>query len=195
MKNIQDAVIAGIKDRVSVAIKVNQSVGIQVPENRHNDLLEAVFDFMYQNQNDAWTFVTISNTFKTLASRHKEIYDYQNIQFIDCISRYAGLEYQDPAKCTYIESPTMLEKTMLKIMNSFNNYPKDTDRYIIIDSLSALMIHNDFQIIRKFISLLMNRTRAENIHLVSILIEEEVDSNKLIQLNDKIVVLRDSFID
>jgi hypothetical protein len=41
----------------------------------------------------------------------------------------------------------------------------------------------------------MNRSRSENIHVVSILVEEEMDSSKLIQLNDKIIVLRDSFID
>ena len=84
---------------------------------------------------------------------------------------------------------------MLRTMSSFEGTSKEVDKYVIIDSVSALMIHNDFEIVRKFISLLMNRTRAENIHIVSVLIEEEVDSNRLIQLNDKIVVLRDSFID
>jgi hypothetical protein len=80
-------------------------------------------------------------------------------------------------------------------MSSFDGVSKEADKYLIIDSVSALMMHNDFDIIRKFISLLMNRTRAENIHIVSVLIEEEIDSNRLIQLNDKIVILRDSFID
>jgi hypothetical protein len=170
-------------------------VGIQVPENRHNDLLEALFNFMFNNPNDSWTFLTISNTFHSIAQNYKEILDHPNIRFIDCISRYAGLSYRDPTKCIYIESPTFLEKTMLRTMSSFEGTSKEVDKYVIIDSVSALMIHNDFEIVRKFISLLMNRTRAENIHIVSILIEEEVDSNRLIQLNDKIVVLRDSFID
>ena len=60
-----DAIIEGIRDRVAVAIKVNQSVGIQVPENRHNDLLEALFNTM-SSTDDIWNFVAISNT---LASR------------------------------------------------------------------------------------------------------------------------------
>jgi hypothetical protein len=41
----------------------------------------------------------------------------------------------------------------------------------------------------------MNKARSENIHIVSIVIEEEVDAHKLLQMNDKIVVLRDSFIE
>jgi hypothetical protein len=57
------------------------------------------------------------------------------------------------------------------------------------------MIYNDPEIIREFMTLVMNKSRSENIHVVSILVEEEMDSSKLIQLNDKIIVLRDSFID
>jgi archaellum biogenesis ATPase FlaH len=89
----------------------------------------------------------------------------------------------------------MLENLILEIINSLKSQNRDIDKYIVIDSLSALMIYNDSEIIREFISHVMNRSRTENIHVVSILVEEEMDSNKLIQLNDKIIVLRDSFID
>ncbi len=188
-----DAIIEGIRDRVAVAIKVNQSVGIQVPENRHNDLLEALFNTM-SSTDDIWTFVAISNTFDYISRTFKEISEHTNIKFIDCISRAAGVSGLLD-NCTYVESPTMLEKIGLEIMNNFRGVEDEVDKYIVIDSLSALMIYNDPEIIREFVSLLMNRTRSENIHVVSILIEEEVDSNKIMQLNDKIVVLRDSFID
>jgi archaellum biogenesis ATPase FlaH len=189
-----DAIIEGIRDRVAVAIKVNQSVGIQVPENRHNDLLEALFSSMTSNSNDTWTFFAVSNTFDYISRTFKEVAEQPNIKFIDCISRAAGVSGLQ-GNCTYIESPTMLEKAGLEIMHNFQGVKEDVDKYIVIDSLSALMIYNDPEIIREFVSLLMNRTRSENIHVVSILIEEEVDSNKIMQLNDKIVVLRDSFIE
>jgi len=80
-------------------------------------------------------------------------------------------------------------------LNNFKGMKRDLDKYIVIDSLSALMIYNDPEIIREFMTLVMNKSRSENIHVVSILVEEEMDSSKLIQLNDKIIVLRDSFID
>jgi archaellum biogenesis ATPase FlaH len=189
-----DAVIEGIRERVAAAIQVNQSVGIQVPENRHGDLLEAVFDSMCRNTHDIWTYVTVSKTFDYLSKVFKEGTRNTNIKFIDCISRAAGIT-DASTNCTFIESPVMLEKLILEILNNFKGMKREMDKYIIIDSLSALMIYNDPEIIREFISLVMNKSRAENIHVVSILIEEEMDSNKLIQLNDKIIVLRDSFID
>jgi KaiC/GvpD/RAD55 family RecA-like ATPase len=189
-----DAVIEGIRERVSVAIQVNQSVGIQVPENRHGDLLEAVFNSMCRNTHDIWTFVTVSKTFDYLTKTFKEGTRHPNIKFIDCISRAAGIS-DNSNNCIFLESPVMLENLILEIINNFKSPKRDMDKYIVIDSLSALMIYNDPEIIREFISLVMNRSRAENIHVVSILVEEEMDSNKLIQLNDKIIVLRDSFID
>jgi len=189
-----DAVIEGIKDRVSVAIKVNQSVGIQVPENRHDDLLEALFNFMLSNPNDVWTFVTASDTYDHISKTFKEISEHSNIKFIDCISRAAGVS-ELQSNCTYVESPTMLEIVSLEIMNNFRGVDDEVEKYVVIDSLSALMIYNDSEVIREFVSLLTSRARSKNIHIVTILVEEEADSNRLIQMNDKIVVLRDSFIE
>ena len=189
-----DAIIEGIKDRISVAIKVNQSVGIQVPENRHTDLLEALFNFMLSNPDNVWTFVTASDTFDHISKNFSELSEHRNIKFIDCISRAAGVS-ELQSNCTYIEGPTMVEILGLEVMNNFGGVKDNVEKYVVIDSLSALMVYNDSEIIREFVSLLMNRTRSKNIHIVTILIEEEVDSNKLIQMNDKIVVLRDSFIE
>ena len=189
-----DTVIEGIRERVCAAIQVNQSVGIQVPENRHNDLLEAIFNSMHRNTQDIWTFITVSKTLNYLTKTFKEITRIPNIKFIDCISRAAGIS-DNSNNCIYLESPVMLEHLILETLNNFKSQKYDIDKYIVIDSLSALMIYNDPELIREFISLVLNRSRAENIHVVTILVEEEMDSNKLIQLNDKIIVLRDSFID
>lgn len=189
-----DAVIEGIRERIAAAIQVNQSVGIQVPENRHGDLLEAIFDSICRNSHTTWTYITVSKTFDYLSKTFKEGTQQSNIKFIDCISRAAGIS-DNNTNCIYVESPVMLEKIILETLNNFKGMKRDLDKYIIIDSLSSLMIYNDAEIIREFVSLLMNRSRAENIHIVSILVEEEMDSSKLIQLNDKIIVLRDSFID
>lgn len=189
-----DAVLEGLKERISVAIKVNQSVGIQLPENRHTDLLQAIFNFVHSNSNEQWAFVTANNTFKHILKNFEIVSELKNIKFIDCISAVTGMPLPHD-QCTYIQSPTMLEKIGLEIMNNFKELSDDVEKYVVIDSLSSLLIYNDSELIREFISLLMNRTRVENIHIISILVEEEVDSNKLIQLNDKIIVLRDSFID
>ena len=120
----------------------------------------------------------------------------KNIKFIDCISRAAGIIRSDP-NCIYIESPTMLEKIGLEIMNIFKEVEEDTDKYLLIDSLSNLMIYNDPEIVTEFFYHILNRTRARDIHNISLAIEEEgleKHLNRLIYLNDKILRVRDSFI-
>ena len=189
-----DAVMEGIRERVAAAIRVNQSIGIKVPINRHTDLLEAVFHSIRKNQQDVWTFVTVSKPFDYIVKTFKEITENDNVKFIDCISRHAGIS-ESQNNCVYIESPVMLEKLLLEILHNFKGLKHETEKYIVIDSLSALMIYNNPAIIREFIELVMNRGRSENIHVISIIVEEEMDSNELIALNDKIIVLRDSFID
>lgn len=149
---------------------------------------------MLSNDHDVWTFVAVSKAFDYMEKTFKEVNEFSNIKFIDCVSRAAGISTHHN-NCTYIESPVMLEKLILEILNNFKGIKHEVDKYVVIDSLSALMIYNDPEIIREFIALLMNRSRSENIHVISILVEEEMDSNRLIQLNDKIIVLRDSFID
>ena len=189
-----DAIVEGIKDRIGAAIKVNQTVGIQVPENRHDSLKEALYNIMKSNNKDTWTVLTASDSYYNISKKFENITEFNNINFIDCISQVAGIS-QIQGNCKYIESPTMLETISLHMMNFFKGIKEDVDKFIIIDSLSALMLYNDKEIVREFVSLLMNKTRYQNIHVITILIEEEVGSDKLLQMNDKIVVLRDSFIE
>ena len=137
-----DVIVEGLKERIAVAIKTNQSIGIQVSENRHNDLLHALFSFMNTKQNEIWVFVTASNTFKHVSENFKNVYENKNIKFIDCISRSAGISTYDK-ECNYIESPTMLEKIALEILNIFKGIEQDVDKYVVIDSLRSLVIYND----------------------------------------------------
>ncbi len=190
-----NAVLEGLSERISIAIKVNLSVGIQLPENRHTDLLQALFNFMKSGSNERWAFVSINNTYDHLLKNYKVVSELKNTQFIDCISAATGTTHDNPKQCVYIQSPTMLERVWLEILQCFRGTSEETEKYVVIDSLSSLVIYNDTELVREFVSLLLNRTRSDNIHIVTVLIEEEVDSNKLLQLNDKIIVLRDSFIE
>ena len=107
-----------------------------------------------------------------------------------------GIEIVDIAS-KYIESPTMLEKVVMEVMNLFNKAPENAGKCLILDSLSTLMIYNDPPLVIEFFYHLLNKMRSENIHTISLVIEEgEGDKyiNKMIYLNDKILKVRDTFI-
>ena len=191
-----NTLINGLKERISTAITVNQAVGIILPSNNYADLVQALFGHMSTRPHDAWVYVTITRPYETIIKEFGDLSDNENIKFIDCISRAAGISKTDP-NCIYIESPTMLEKLGMEIINIFKEVDENVEKYLLIDSLSNMIIYNDPEIVTEFFYHLINKTRARNIHTISLAIEEEgMDKyfNKLIYLNDKILKVRDSFI-
>lgn len=191
-----NVLIDGLRERFANAVKVNQSIGILLPSSNYSDLAQAMFEHIKTCPDEAWVYVTVTRPYDAIVKQHGDMASHNNIRFIDCVSRASGISKANP-NCIFIESPTMLEKIGLEIMNIFKEVDENTDKYLVLDSLSNLIIYNDPDIITEFFYHLINRTRARDIHTISIAIEEEgMDKylNKLIYLNDKILKVRDSFI-
>jgi archaellum biogenesis ATPase FlaH len=190
-----NALIDSLKERVSKAVAFNQSVGVILPSSNYSDLIQAFFEYIRSRPEDAWVYVTITKPYENIVKQFGELAESKNIRFVDCISRAAGISKTDP-NCVYVESPSMLEKLGLEIINIFKTVDEKTNKYLILDSLSTLIIYNDQEIVTEFFYHLANRTRSRNIHIISLAIEEEgMDKfNKLLYLNDKILKVRDSFI-
>jgi len=191
-----NTLIDGLKERVSNAITVNQSVGILLPGNNYSDLIQALFEYMHSRPEDAWVYLSITRPYDSIIKDFKDMPEKKNIKFIDCISRAAGIPPKEPG-CIYIESPALLEKIILEITDVFRDLKEDINKYLIIDSLSSLLIYNDTPLVTEFFTHLSNRTRMLGIHTVSLVIEEETDEglNKILYLkSDKIIKVRESFI-
>jgi len=190
-----NTLIDSLKERVSKAVAFNQSVGVILPSSNYSDLIQAFFEYIRSRPEDAWVYVTITKPYENMVKQFGELAESKNIRFVDCISRAAGITKTDP-NCVYVESPSMLEKLGLEIINIFKTVDEKTNKYLILDSLSTLIIYNDQEIVTEFFYHLANRTRSRNIHIISLAIEEEgmEKFNKLLYLNDKILKVRDSFI-
>ena len=191
-----NVLIDGLKERILNAIKINQSIGILLPGSNYSDLSKALFELIKSNQDSTWVYLNVSKPYDILVKQFPYLNDLNNVKFIDCISRAAGLSKNHP-NCIFIESPSMLEKIGLEIINVFKDVNPETKKYLLIDSLTNMIIYNDPEIITEFFYQIINKTRARDIHTISLAIEEEgLDSyiNRLIYLNDKILKVRDSFI-
>ena len=191
-----NVLIDGLKERISNAVKINQSIGILLPGNNYTELIQAIFERIRDNPEEAWVYLTVTKPYDNLTKQFEYLQHSKNIKFIDCVSRAAGISRADQ-ECIFVESPTMLEKISLEIMNLFKEADDNAKKYLVIDSLSNLIIYNDPDIVTEFFYNIINRCRARDIHVISLAIEEEGLSqhlNRLIYLNDKILKVRDSFI-
>lgn len=191
-----NVLIDGLKERISNAIAVNQSIGILLPGSNYQDLIQAMFERIKSKPDEAWVYLNVTKPFQNISNQLPYVAELKNIRFIDCISRAAGIS--KPTKnVIFVESPTMLEKIGLEIMNIFKEVDPKTKKYLVIDSLTNLIIYNDPEIVTEFFYHIINRTRARDIHTISLAVEEEgMESylNRLVYLNDKILKVRDSFI-
>ena len=193
---MSNVLIDGLKERFSNAIKINQSVGILLPGNNYSDLIQALFEWIHSNPEEAWVYVTVSKPYENLIKQFEYLSNNTNIKVIDCISRAAGIS-KPASNCIFIESPSMLEKLGLEIMNIFKEVDESICKNLVLDSLSNLMIYNDADLVTEFFYQMINKTRARDVHIISLALEEEgMDKhiNRLIYLNDKILKVKDSFI-
>jgi len=191
-----NVLIDGLKERISNAIKMNQSIGILLPINNYSELIQALFERIHSDSEDAWVYVTVTKPYENLVRQFPYIATDKNIKIIDCISRAAGIS-KPATNCVFIESPSMLEKLGLEIINLFKEVDPEVNKYLIMDSLSNLIIYNDPDLVTEFFYQMINKTRAKDIHIISLALEEEgMDRhiNRLVYLNDKILKVRDSFI-
>lgn len=191
-----NVLIDGLKERIANAIKINQAIGILLPGNNYQDLTQALFELIRSNPDEAWVYVTVTKPHETLVKQFEFLRDSKNVKFIDCISRAAGIS-DDCPNCIFLESPSLLEKLGIEIINIFKEVDEGTSKYLVLDSLSNLVIYNDTEIVTEFFYHIINKTRVRDIHTISLAIEEEgmeTSLNRLIYLNDKILKVRDSFI-
>jgi len=191
------SIVEGLRERIPKSIMMNQTVGIILPDKYYRDIKQVIFEFLNSKSDSFAVYVTITRPYHTILNEFGDlIANNKNIRYVDCVSRIAGISKMDP-NCIFIESPTMLEKLGLEINNLFREADEKSSKYLIIDSLSTLMVYNDPEIVTKFFYYLINVTRAKDIHSVYLVIEEEEADKqikKLINLTDKIEKIVDSFI-
>lgn len=190
-----NTMLEGLKERIAKSAKIHQSVGVIVPVSNYADLHESLISHMLTSKDDLFIYINVTKTYDTISKLYPEIQERNNIKFIDCISRAAGIS-KTAKNCSFVESPVMLEKILMETMHMYRTFSSEGETYVILDSLSAFMIYNNAETVKEFFQHLVNKARAENIHTITIVIEEEMDDNmnKIIFLNDKIIKVKESFI-
>jgi hypothetical protein len=192
---MSNTLIDGLRERMVNAVGMNHSVGVVLPSNNYNDLTQALFDLIKEKNDAAWVYVTIANPFDSLKDRFASEIDPTSVFFIDCVSRAAGIQSIND-QCLFLDSPSELERLILEIVNAVKTAKADTS-FVVLDSLSSLVLYNDVFLVSEFFTHLMNNIRIADANTLSLCIEEEMDEvlNKVLYLkNDKIIKVRESFI-
>lgn len=116
--------------------------------------------------------LTVSRPADNLKNILKEKIKGINLYFIDSISQSVGC-HAKYANVAYITSPESLTEINIAIGKILKKL-KDKESFFILDSLSKLTFYHQVNPLFKFMNILINKCRSNNIRLVILGIEDDL---------------------
>lgn len=119
-------------------------------------------------------YITINRPYSSIIQTlYKKKISYKNIYFIDTITETAGGEPLKSEKVLYMSSPISLTDLGVAIDEMLHLLKDKGDVYLILDSVSMLLIYNNKASVVEFIHFITSKLRILNINGVLINIEEQ----------------------
>jgi len=133
-------------------------------------------------------YVTVSRPYRFISKEmQKRSINTDNLLFIDCISCMAG-DYSD-GTCTFVENPAALEEISMHIISLLDKIESD-EKFLIMDSVSALLIYNGTNSVKEFLMFLINKLRLEKVNGILLVIGNDAPGDLkqiLIAMCDKAI--------
>ncbi len=116
------------------------------------------------------TYVTANKPYSDLQKTIPSL--PENIQYVDTITALTGKDAPELPRVTYIESPLALVELNLAIAEKIAGIASN-QKFLIIDSVSTLLVYNAPQAVEKFCHTVIAKNRAPNLTMVLLMIESE----------------------
>jgi len=113
-----------------------------------------------------------------------------NIFFIDAISKSVSNEIRLTENCLYIPSPSHLTDLGMALTQALESMNRRGDKFLILDSISTLLVYNDFETVAKFVHFIISRLRVFGLVGLIISIEKILDEkmiNILMEMCDEVI--------
>ncbi len=132
----------------------------------------------FKSKDYAGIYVTLNTPITNLITLfEKASLNIENIYFIDGITKLTDSKVVESEHCQYVESPRdivdlsfLIDETMRKIQ-----HPK---KFVIIDSISTLMVYNSTQAIKQFAHSITGKIKSKNASGI-IFASDDTDSDAL----------------
>lgn len=168
----------------------NFIVGFIVGSDRYEETNLHLLEFFVNKLGYSGSYVTINRPYDNLIftlDKHKIKMD--KLFFIDCITRNIGGVERNAPNCLFLDSPSNLTDLGIAL-HEYVSLTKDSKRFLFLDSLSTLFVHNDRTTMMRFIHYITGKMRLWNINGIMISLHEETDKKIIAELSqfcDKIV--------
>lgn len=167
-------------------------VAFIVPPNKHEKLNFALLNILTNKKNFQGCYITVNKPHKHLVGLlKKNKVNSKNLVFIDCITKNISRSAAVEGNCIFIDSPTNLTALGIAIKEVVD-LMKPGQRFVFIDSLSSLLLHNSTAKVLKFFHFLSGKMRIWEIDGLMVSLHTETDKKLIAEIAefcDKIIRL------
>ncbi|MFH0969845.1 MAG: hypothetical protein V1776_00055 [Candidatus Diapherotrites archaeon] len=124
----------------------------------------------FQSKNMPGVYVTINKPYLDLVKTLSTAPD--NVKYVDVITALTGRETVDLPHVTFLDSPLALVELNLAIAEKLKLIASNS-KFLIIDSVSTLLVYNSTQAVEKFCHTVIAKNRSENLICLLLMVESE----------------------
>jgi KaiC/GvpD/RAD55 family RecA-like ATPase len=159
--------------------------------NRYSSILPVAVSALVKKKSYG-IYVTVNKPYTTLREdfRRKGI-DMERLFFIDAVTKMVGGASAPSKNFIAIESPQFLTEMSIAISQAMSALPKG-DRFLILDSVSSMLIYNSAGTVARFMHFLSGKLREWGVRGVFMAVDTDVETllPYITQFVDKTVRIR-----
>ncbi|MBU0636364.1 hypothetical protein KKE06_05035 [Candidatus Micrarchaeota archaeon] len=139
-------------------IKKPNVVLVVIESDHYSAIQTGLLDFL-KKRSDNGVFVSVNKALVNLFDSPQKVLEDQKTVFVDLVSETAGTEKLSGENVHYLESPKNLLELTMQIEQALEKNPKN-QQFLILDSLSTLLLYNKPEPLEKFVHQLVGKIRG-----------------------------------
>jgi len=168
----------------------NFIVGIVMPSESYDNANLRLLDFLVNKKKASGGYISISKPYSHTVNMLEEAgIKTENFHFIDCLTKSVGGDITEAKNCAWVQSPAHLTELSIAVHNFFTS-SEEKNRFLYLDSISSLCIHNPVGSVLKFVHYLTGKIRVFGINGVMLSLHEDDDKrliSSLSQFCDRVI--------
>ncbi|MDD5111395.1 MAG: hypothetical protein PHG85_02510, partial [Candidatus Altiarchaeota archaeon] len=153
---------------------------VSLESQQHAEAVAAIIKLMVSEAIMGGVYVSVSRPYEQMIATLESagVKTGGNLLFIDCISHLAGKVPEKTNNAVFVENPSSLEEVSMYTDKLLEKVPQP--KFIMVDSLSSLLIYNSQVDVEELAHRLINKARHEKVGCIIISVKQK-ESEALIK--------------
>jgi len=148
-------------------------ISVATSVEKYSTVDMALLEYLVMKNKAVGIYVTMNKPYETLVNMlSKSNVDIRRLFFVDTISNVIGRAHNNANNCVTIQSPSALTQLGIVITKACSSRKMG---FLVLDSLSTMLVYNDSKAIVKFSHFLINQLRKYNLTGVILSLNKEAD--------------------